>query len=173
MNAPAAPEWPLPFSVPDLRPDEARDRPPKGYRPRTTQGAFTALSGPFYYRRTGEGMVQGVRVAPHHCNRSGVVHGGVLMTLADSVMGRLASEQWREPGLTVQIDVKFVAAAHEGDWLEARAKVRHRTGRLLFCDTELVTGEPDVKKAQKLVFLARGVFSRRPERGIWERATLS
>ena len=55
---------------------------------------YETRSGPFYVRHDEDGLTRcAFRVAPHHLNAGGVIHGGCLMTFADMVLFALA---WRE-----------------------------------------------------------------------------
>lgn len=74
-------------------------------------------------------------IRPHHKNDLGIVHGGVLMALADEAIG-LAAFSTVPPGIalvTAELHVHFLVPAREGV-LVARGQV-WRAGR------RLVTGE--------------------------------
>ena len=84
-----------------------------------------------------EGGRAEVRLAiePHHRNDLGIVHGGVLMALADEALG-MAAFSAVPPGtavVTAELHVHFLVPAREGI-LVARAQI-WRAGR------RLVTGE--------------------------------
>lgn len=107
-----------------------------------------------FYRWAGIELVEAVpgRVAvgfdagPEHVNLQGLVHGGMLATLADSAMG-LAVRTVLEPGrrhVTVQLGVEFMAPGRSGRIVAegrslkigrqlgfAEADVRDGAGRLL------------------------------------------
>ncbi len=144
--------------------DTQNDNPPAGFRLRQTQGAFTRLAGPFYLREGEDSVSQGLRVREKHCNRSAVVHGGVIATLADGVLGWMISRRIGEPAFTISMEVQFLAPAQEGDWLEAEARISHQTGRLFFCDVVIHRHRPGEKEEEPaLVSQARAIFSRRPK----------
>ena len=58
----------------------------------------------------------------HHCNRRGIVHGGLLVTLADVALGKTAEWLNDPPArlLTTSIAYDFIGSAKLGDWIEAR-----------------------------------------------------
>ena len=93
---------------------------------------FSELVGPVYVRDETTAPVLAVRVASHHANRVGRAHGGLLMTLADIAVSR-ASVLHLPPGSTIataSLQIAFLRAVAEGQWLEAIPKV-DRLGRAL------------------------------------------
>ncbi len=61
----------------------------EGYDELRLVDPFEIHVGPaFLERREGRPRRYAFRVAPHHCNLRGVVHGGMLMTLADMTLGQ-------------------------------------------------------------------------------------
>jgi uncharacterized protein (TIGR00369 family) len=75
---------------------------------------------------------------PHHVNIQGLVHGGMLVTLADTAMG-LAVRTVLEPGrrhVTVQLGVEFLSAGRPGRIVA--------TGRSLKIGRQLGFAESDV-----------------------------
>ena len=82
------------------------------------------LQGSEFYRWAGvelvdasPGLVEIAFVAgPHHLNLQGLVHGGILATLADTAMG-LAVRTVLQPGrrhVTVQLGVEFLSPGRPG-----------------------------------------------------------
>ena len=110
---------------------------PDGYK--TIPGLSPAEDhiGPFYYRKTGESVVLGFRAAPHNCNGIGTVHGGVLMCFADYAVTMLALSGVKENCTTISFSSDFIAAAREGDWVEAEGEVVRRTGSMTFVNGRL------------------------------------
>lgn len=93
---------------------------------------FSELVGPVYVKDATSAPVLGVRVGSHHANRGGRAHGGLLMTLADIAVSR-ASVLQLPPGSTIataSLQIAFLRAVNEGQWLEATPKV-DRLGRAL------------------------------------------
>jgi len=75
------------------------------------------------YRRAGDTPAMGMYVRERHINTLGICHGGVLMTLADIVA---SLSVWRARGRnagnpTINLSFDFIAAAREGDWIQAEA----------------------------------------------------
>ena len=71
-------------------------------------------------------------------SRGMVVHGGAIATLADEALASVAFTAAEEGETTVTADLKvdFLRPARPGR-LVARAKVRHRTRRLAFCEVTI------------------------------------
>jgi uncharacterized protein (TIGR00369 family) len=111
------------------------DDAPAGFAPHFKTSGLTAPWEPLYSRHT-EGAVQiGLRAGPAHANSRGFVHGGLIAALADNAMGLSCGLQL-EPGanlVTVGLAVDFIAAAHQGEWLEIRPVVLKAGRSLAFC----------------------------------------
>lgn len=60
-------------------------------------------------------------VERRHLNGGGTIHGGVLFLLADITMAALANHK-QFPSLSIQSDIRFLAAAKEGDKITATAE---------------------------------------------------
>jgi uncharacterized protein (TIGR00369 family) len=63
---------------------------PPGFAKLDSTSPFHELVGPLYERRDGPTLTIGMQVAEKHRNRRGVVHGGMICTLADFAMGHAA-----------------------------------------------------------------------------------
>jgi len=121
---------------------------PVGFEPSGRTGPFLDMIGPVYTRTGEHGILLGLRARPEHCNARGFVHAAVLAALLDVVCGRNCAE--RAPSrphlLTVSLTVDYVAAAQDGDWLEASATVTRAGRRLAFADGRVeVAGKPVAK----------------------------
>ena len=85
---------------------------------------FTDNLRPCYRRLRGGELTIGMLVAQQHANTMGICHGGALMTLADiaaSSWVRLAKGELAGSP-TVNLSIDFIAAAKQGQWIEARAE---------------------------------------------------
>lgn len=125
-----------------------------GWRRMRSAGAFMSTAGPLWARREGEGWVYGVWSTDAHLNPAGVVHGGLLATLADHAISTVAWEAAaRAPCVTVQLDTQFLAPVAAGVLLEARAQLVRRTSSLLFMRGLLQVAGRDVLAAQAVMKL--------------------
>ncbi len=131
---------------------------PSDFEPAQFAKGFLDRAGAYYLRRDPEGIVVGLRVEAGHLNYVGMVHGGVLTTLADVAMS-LQLHQLEVPSLspvTNSLTTNFLGAARLGDWLEAHTRIDQIGKRLAHTSGQIRRGED-------LIMTMTGVFSiRRP-----------
>lgn len=101
-----------------------------------------------------ERMVFGVALEDRHTNTRGLVHGGLLTTVADLALGHTAGHSVEpQPSLsTLSLSVDFVAAARPGEWLEASAEVLKVGGTAAFARCL-------VSSNHRTILRASGVFA--------------
>lgn len=95
---------------------------------------------------------------PRHLNLLGLVHGGVIATLADTATG-LAYRTVLEPGtthVTTQLSVTYLSAGRAGR-LVARGRVVKRGRRTGYAESDVVDGEG------RLLARATALFAVMPE----------
>lgn len=115
-------------------------------------GAFGDSLGPLYMRPDGSGFA--CRMAERHGNPRGVVHGGVLMALADQVLGlTVYRSTGHEPSATVSLNCDFVEGALPGELVEGEAEVTRTTRSIVFVQGRLRCGE-------RLILTASGLWKR-------------
>ncbi len=126
--------------------------PPEGYREMLGPGTFRERIGPLYFKRDGEEYSYAFQALDYHTNGSGVIHGGMMMSFMDEILGVTA---WRAIGkkrcATISLNSNFVAAVKTGDWLEAKARVVRRGISVMFLRGELLVSD-------QVVFTADGVW---------------
>ena len=94
---------------------------------------FENDAGPFYWKRLSDGGHHFVLAAEErHANAFGVVHGGLLMTMADLTMAVTAKGEADDAYVTVSFNSEFVAAGYAGDLVESTGKLVRRTGSMAF-----------------------------------------
>jgi uncharacterized protein (TIGR00369 family) len=125
-----------------------------GWRPFGARAGFLAGVGPLLWRRDADGLAMGFRVADRHCNPVGFCHGGMLMTLADVVMGfglgdRLGQSRFVP---TIALAGAFRAPAPLGTLVWGRAEVLRQGRRIGFAQCLLRT------QADAIVLRASGTF---------------
>ncbi len=102
--------------------DPDRDRPPGDYVPAKSNQRYTGLIGPFYERLDQDNRRwRGIRIAKRHTNGAGIVHGGFLVTLADSLLGHAIGHATQALPLTMRLASDFTQAVKLDDWLEGFA----------------------------------------------------
>lgn len=109
-------------------------------------GGFIDFVGPIYVRRRENGLRSfGFIAGRKHANLIGVVHGGMLMTLADRALGVAAWDAaGGQPSVTIQFDMQFVSAAQMGEFVEVDPQVFRLTSSLVFMKGVLRVGEREI-----------------------------
>lgn len=139
MNDIAPPER----RFPDLKADHAipPDLRAAGWKPVPAKD-YPAMIGPFLARRAGEGWEYAFLPEQRHLNLGGVVHGGMLMSFADDVLGMTVWEAaGRKPVTTVQLSNQFIAPGRLGGLITGRAEVLRATRSVVFVRGMLTQGD--------------------------------
>lgn len=96
--------------------------------------AFEQRAGPFY-ETTGEdgAPLIAFRAEPRHMNGGGFMHGGCLMTFADSALFTIARREMdASPGVTMNLAGDFLGAVQVGQLVEGRGEVTRGGGKTIF-----------------------------------------
>ncbi len=113
---------------------------PAGFRLIAFEGVtFNSAVGPFYIKRDEREIVLGFRAEQRHCNPAGIVHGGMLMTVADMTAGFCTAMNAKIDKFmpTVNMTFDFVASGNVGDWIEGRSEIMKITRSLAFATVDL------------------------------------
>jgi uncharacterized protein (TIGR00369 family) len=130
---------------------------PEGFEPLFRTSPFLDLLGPFYNKLTGQDLVLGFFAGEKHCNSRGIVHGGVLSSLADVALGSnavIALDQAR-PLVTVNLSVDYAGAAKLGDWIEIATDVQKVGGQLAFANCYIRVGTKRIARASAVFSVAK------------------
>jgi uncharacterized protein (TIGR00369 family) len=117
------------------------------------------MLGPFFYRRTENDLVIGLRVEDKHTNARGTAHGGLLLTLADIALGYSAAYS-EDPPLsltTASMSTDFAGHARIGDWVEAHVDIQKIGSRLVFANVYLMVGAERIVRASAIFARSDGV----------------
>lgn len=119
---------------------------------------FLDRSGPFYSKGKGQSLSIGLRVLDHHLNARGLVHGGVLLTMADIALGYAMATSENPPigAVTSHLSADFAGSARLGDWVESRVDIQKIGRTLAFANVYLVVGNTRIVRAS-------GVFAVSPK----------
>ena len=117
----------------DRRPEASPTVPEDFEVCRIPDGRFADAVGPLYVHRV-EPARFGFLAGPVHGNVRETVHGGMLMTLADQVLGLTVMQAvgLDTSVVTVSLHCDFVSVARPGDWIEGEASVTRATKSLVF-----------------------------------------
>lgn len=119
---------------------------PDGFQPVTNAGNFSSMIGPTYQKREEDGSLTfGLMVTDKHMNSRMVVHGGMLMSFMDQLLGRSVHNQIGvRPTATVQLDNQFLAGVRQGDWVIGKGTIERATRSLVFVTGRLTVDEKPV-----------------------------
>jgi uncharacterized protein (TIGR00369 family) len=100
---------------------------PAGFEPHFRKSPFTDPWEPLYSKRTDKAVIMGLRLAKPHTNARGLIHGGLIASLADNAMGYSCGQVARLGAasslVTIGLAVDFVGAAQLGQWLAVEPEV--------------------------------------------------
>ena len=96
--------------------------------------AFENRAGPFYERVDEQGAgVTAFRAGPEHMNGGGFMHGGCLLTFADSALFTIARPAMEGSfGVTVNLAGDFLDGARVGAFMEARGEITRAARSIVF-----------------------------------------
>lgn len=124
-----------------------------GWKVRDVPGLLNRI-GPLWARRKADSWEYGLLLDESHCNSAGLIHGGVVTTLADHALSVIAWEaSGRHPCVTVQLGTQFLAPIRAGSFLVAHGSVVQLGRSTLFMEGVLT-----VEKEK--VAVASGVWKR-------------
>lgn len=108
---------------------------------------------PIYSRVTDKAVVLGLRAAEPHLNSRGLVHGGLLTTLADNAMGLSCALHFegRPRLLTANLTVDFLNVAGAGQWIEIDTAFV-KAGRTMCFAQAFVTADGEICARANAVF---------------------
>ena len=123
-----------------------------GWTVHDEEPGFADTIGPIWQSGANEAFRLGFLARPAHANRRGVVHGGMVMSFADQLLGAVAIEAVAgRPLATVQLDTHFIDAIAVGEFVEGTARVERRTRSMLFMSGSIFVGD-------RLVAMAHGIW---------------
>ena len=133
---------------------------PAGFEPHFRKSPFTDPWEPLYSKRTEKAVHLGLRLAKPHTNSRGLIHGGLIASLADNAMGYSCAQAmgWNASLLTISLSVDYTGSAEIGQWLAVECEVI-RTGSTI-CFAQSLIKADDVVIAR-----ANGTFRVVPKKG--------
>src|SRR5262249_50119439 len=124
--------------------------------------SFTRLLGVDVLHRSPERTEARLTVREELCNRRGVLHGGAVMALGDTLGGMTASISLPAGGRTATIESKtnFFAAVPKGDTAHAICMPLHRGRTTIVLETRITRGDG---KLAAIVTQTQLIFDRKTE----------
>ena len=122
---------------------------PRGFAPFAHTSPFLDAVGPLYQGEDADGaLLLGLRIEERQSNRRGFAHGGLLVTLADLVLGYSLGTAGSHRGLlTVNLTADFAGAAQIGQWVQARADIQKAKGALAFANCHVTADGKRIVRA--------------------------
>lgn len=129
------------------------DEIPPGFRVMRLAVGFIGHTGPLMGRIDDDGLTMGILVDERHLNPAGICHGGMLMTLADMLLGlgSLAQTKQWEFVPTVNMTCDFVKAVPLGAWIYGKTTIVRQTRNMLFSSCLIMHGEDIVMRASGIM----------------------
>jgi uncharacterized protein (TIGR00369 family) len=133
---------------------------PEGFEPHFRKSPFTDPWEPLYSRRTDKAVIMGLRLAKPHTNARGLIHGGLIASLADNAMGYSCAQRIDNAFslVTISLAVDFTGSAQVGQWLAVEPEVV-RTG------STICFAQSFIKADDAVIARANGTFRVVPKRG--------
>ena len=122
---------------------------PTGFTSLFRSSPFLDLLGPIYNQRTDTGLVIGLRAEEKHCNARGLVHGGVLSSLADVALGYNSAfaQEPPTPIVTSSLTIDYAGTAKLGDWITIETDVQKVGKSLAFANCYVVVESMRIARA--------------------------
>jgi uncharacterized protein (TIGR00369 family) len=132
---------------------------PAGFEPHFRKSPFTDPWEPLYSKKTEAAVIIGLRLARSHTNARGLIHGGLIASLADNAMGYSCAQAmgWATSLVTISLAVDYVGAAEIGQWLAVESTVI-KTGNTICFAQSLIKADDAV------IARANGTFCVVPKR---------
>ena len=131
---------------------------PEGFEPFTRGSPFLDLVGPVYRRAVDGSLEFGFLAEEKHCNSRGLVHGGLLSTVADIALGygsgHAADSQTNL--ITTSITIDFAGSARIGDWVVFRTDVQKVGRRAAFANCYGSVGDTRIVRASGIFTVLDG-----------------
>lgn len=123
---------------------------PEGFEPHFRKSPLTDPWEPLYSRKTADAVFIGLRLAKPHTNSRGLIHGGLIATLADNAMGLSCGAKLgggRPRLVTVGLAVDFIGTAEIGQWLAVESDVIKTGGTLCFAQCRITANGTIIARA--------------------------
>ena len=124
---------------------------PEGFIEVTRKAPFTSGNGPFYEKIVNEKkLIRAFRAEQKHLNGVKLVHGGMLMTFADSALAASIIHETGRRCVTIKMNSEFLSPAREGDWIYSDVEVIRSTRSIVFVRGDLKVGDRVIFKADAI-----------------------
>jgi uncharacterized protein (TIGR00369 family) len=122
---------------------------PEGFEPHFRKSPFTEPWEPLYSKRTDRLVIIGLRLAKPHTNGRGLIHGGLMASLADNAMGYSCAQatNWTTSFVTISLAVDYVGSAQIGQWLAVESDVIKTGSTICFAQSLIKADDAVIARA--------------------------
>lgn len=122
---------------------------PEGFEPIFRSSPYLELLGPLYNQKVNNGLIIGLKAEEKHCNARGIVHGGVLSSLADISLGYNAAFSGKEPlpMVTASLTIDYAGSAKLGDWIEIKTDIQKIGRSMAFANCYFIVNSKRIARA--------------------------
>ena len=122
---------------------------PEGFEPHFRKSPFTDPWEPLYSKRTEKAVIMGLRLAKPHTNARGLIHGGLIASLADNAMGYSCAEVtgWASSLVTISLSIDFTGTAEIGQWLSVESDVIRTGSTICFAQSLIKADDTAIARA--------------------------
>jgi uncharacterized protein (TIGR00369 family) len=122
---------------------------PEGFERHYRQSPLTDPWEPLYSKRTDKAVIIGLRLAQPHTNGRGLIHGGLIATLADNAMGHSCAHVMGEVSslVTIGLAVDFIGTAQVGQWLAVETDVIKTGSTICFAQSLIKADDVVIARA--------------------------
>jgi uncharacterized protein (TIGR00369 family) len=125
------------------------DTVPAGFEPHFRTSPFTDPWEPLYSKKTEKAVHLGLRLATPHTNARGLIHGGLIASLADNAMGYSCAQAmgWTFSLVTISLAVDYVGSANLGQWLAVECEVIKTGSTICFAQSLIKADDVVIARA--------------------------
>lgn len=128
--------------------DELVPPPPAGFVRSEGRGEFSSHNGPYFHRPIeGDRVEFALFILSRHTNGLGVLHGGMLASFLDGLLGGAVFKAVGRTGMTIHLSVDFLRMARRGEWLQGEARMTRATRDVAFAEGRAMVGVREVGRA--------------------------
>jgi uncharacterized protein (TIGR00369 family) len=122
---------------------------PHGFEPHFRKSPFTNPWEPLYSKRTEKAVIMGMRLAKPHTNARGLIHGGLIASLADNAMGYSCAQAtgWVSSFVTISLSIDFTGSAEIGQWLSVESDVIRTGSTICFAQSLIKANDIVIARA--------------------------
>jgi uncharacterized protein (TIGR00369 family) len=122
---------------------------PEGFEPHFRKSPFTEPWEPLYSKKTENAVIIGLRLAKPHTNSRGLIHGGLIASLADNAMGYSCAlvMGWTTSLVTISLAVDYVGSAEIGQWLAVESEVIKTGSTICFAQSLIKADDTVIARA--------------------------